>query len=249
VNTKFKAQLLQDFARKSNQQGFTLVDCLVLIVILMILAAVALPSLLSQSTRHPPVEARNNIGAMNRGQQAYYLENGEFGNSIEKVGVGIRNSSNYEYSIEKTPLATFQYGTPLNEYLKSYVGIVVVGYLPEFPDEIVTQAILCEQNEPGVKPSEPIVEDGVLQCGENMKDLSESGGIEVGKDWEVAYRAWELASEGKYEPALELAQTITDDWHKDSALSAIAHRLVTVGQNDKALELAQTITDEGHKER
>jgi type IV pilus assembly protein PilA len=251
VNTKLKAQLLQYFAIKSSQPGNTLVDCLLLMVILMILAVVTLPSLLSSADKAKQVEARNNIGAMNRAQQAYHLEDGKFADSIDGLGVGIRNSSNYEYSIEKTPLATFQYGTPLHEDLKSYVGIVVASPSPENSDEISAQAILCEQNEPGVKPSEPIVEDGVIQCGENMKFLEGSGDgsgkIEVGEELEVAYWSWELASEGKYGPALKLTQTITDDWHKDSALSVIASELAGAGEYDRALEIAETITNDRAK--
>jgi type IV pilus assembly protein PilA len=247
VNTKFKAQLLQSLARKSSQPGNTLVDCLVLMVILMILAVVALPSLLSSADKAKQVEARNNIGAMNRAQQSYHLDKGKFADSIGQIGLGIRNSSNYEYSIEKTPLATFQYGTPLHEDLKSYVGIVVASPSPENSDEISAQAILCEQNEPGVQPSEPIVEDGVIQCGENMKSLDGSGKIEVGQELEVAYWSWELASEGKYGPALKLTQTITDDWHKDSALSVIASELAGAGEYESALEIAETITYDWQK--
>ena len=68
-----------------------------------ILSAIALPTLLSRANKAKQVESKLYVGAMNRGQQAYYLENTVFTESVDELGVGIRQQTeNYLFD---TPLA------------------------------------------------------------------------------------------------------------------------------------------------
>ncbi|HAO10795.1 MAG TPA: hypothetical protein DCQ51_06400 [Planktothrix sp. UBA8407] len=47
------------------------------------------------------IEARNTLGALNRGQQAFLLENGKFASSIRKLGMGINEETDYySYAIK-----------------------------------------------------------------------------------------------------------------------------------------------------
>ena len=41
------------------------------------------------------VEARQNVGVMNRAQQAYYLENKFFANNLQQLETGIKPETNY----------------------------------------------------------------------------------------------------------------------------------------------------------
>lgn len=59
-----------------GQKGFTLVEILIVIVILAILAAIALPRLLSQPERAHIAEAQNTLGILRRAQQNYMDTNG-----------------------------------------------------------------------------------------------------------------------------------------------------------------------------
>ena len=61
-------------SHKENNQGFTLIELLVVIIIIGLLAAIALPSFLSQADKARFAEAKAYIGTMSRLQQAYYLE-------------------------------------------------------------------------------------------------------------------------------------------------------------------------------
>ena len=151
---------------------------LTLEVIIALLAIIALSGLFAKVSKAKQAEAKQNIGALSRAQQAYYLENNAFTNSIEKLGVGIKTQTeNYNYSIRATPKAIFNYGVARNNTIKSYVGGVFVVPAKEIPnsassDEILTLAILCEANSSGTtRPAEPTYKNGQLACGSATKDL------------------------------------------------------------------------------
>lgn len=74
--------------RNTTSQGFTLIELLVVIIIIGILAAIALPSFLSQSQKARFAEAKSYVTTMSRLQQAYYSEKGLFANDVDRLGLG-----------------------------------------------------------------------------------------------------------------------------------------------------------------
>jgi prepilin-type N-terminal cleavage/methylation domain-containing protein len=87
-------------SHNENDQGFTLIELLVVIIIIGILAAIALPSFLSQANKARFAEAKAFVGTMSRLQQAYYLERQSFTSDITKLGLGANlSSSSFTYSI------------------------------------------------------------------------------------------------------------------------------------------------------
>ncbi len=116
-------------------------------------------------------EAKQYIGSMNRGQQAYYVEKGYFSNSIDNLALGIKkDTSSYSYRIlspmnpvqnveelkpspldEKskitfaTPIA---FATPQEADLKSYMGIVWTFTLSD--GNTTTKSFVCESSKEGV---------------------------------------------------------------------------------------------------
>ncbi len=175
MKTELKVKYLQHLNEKRREGGFTLIELLVVVIIIGILAAVALPSLLSQANKAKQVEARNNIGALNRAQQSYHLENNNtFSTSVSKLGIGIKDSSNYTYTIDATDPSTSAIQVAAidpattGKSLKGYKGLTYTS-TGEAATEVLTLAILCEAENPGSPAADP----SAGACGGTDKNLGE----------------------------------------------------------------------------
>jgi type II secretory pathway pseudopilin PulG len=159
--------------------------CLAWLTIFLLLGfgtvLLSLPSLLSCGSKGKQAEAKQNVGAMNRAQQAYYLDNKAFSNSLQSLGLGIRTpTTNYVYSTRATKSAAFSYGVfrQGTKDIKSYVGgvfVVPATNLDRKVDkkEMTTVGIVCEAISPGnTRPTAPTLQKGVPTCGSDTKDLT-----------------------------------------------------------------------------
>ena len=89
MNNLFAAKLLQNLRNKKGNKGFTLIELLVVVIIIGVLAAVALPNLLSQVGKARETELKNAVGTINRAQQAYHFEKQAFADTTARMGVGL----------------------------------------------------------------------------------------------------------------------------------------------------------------
>jgi type IV pilus assembly protein PilA len=149
MKTEFKAKFLQHINNKKRQdEGFTLIELLVVIIIIGILAAIALPSFLSQANKAKQTEAKQYISSMNKGLQAFYAENTKFTTDVSLLGLGLKTqTTNYEYRIGNTAAeGVTSAATPTTASLaslKGYGGSVAVT-APDASGAAGTQTILCE---------------------------------------------------------------------------------------------------------
>lgn len=110
-----------------DQRGFTLIELLVVIVIVGTLAAIAVPSFLSQVARAKQARALNYIGQVNRAQQAFYMENTRFATSISELDVTDGMAPDYIYTITSSAAGlnvTSTQATPVDPALRGYAGVV-----------------------------------------------------------------------------------------------------------------------------
>jgi type IV pilus assembly protein PilA len=182
MKPEFQAKFLQHLNKKRKQEeGFTLIELLVVIIIIGILAAIALPSLLGQVAKAKQAEAKNNTGAINRAQQAYYLEWQCFTSSLTDIGVGIKTGSeNYNYKMEGKGAATClttitSKATAKKPALRSYAGIVgtIIGNTET--SEALTVAFACESNTPQTTEIATAA-DGITDCPAGTKNLASAKG-------------------------------------------------------------------------
>ena len=166
MKTEFKAKFLQYVSNRKKEEGFTLIELLVVIIIIGILAAIALPSFLNQANKAKQSEGKQYLSAINKGQQAYYVENTAFAVTISELGIGLKTqTSNFLYAAGKTDNGASSTAAPASLAMKGYAG--AVGLIPA-GDAKTTESILCEQavtkdwEVPGV-----VVPDGKISpaCG------------------------------------------------------------------------------------
>ncbi len=146
------------------------------LILLGIISAIALPNFLSSANKTKQVEAKQNVSAMLRAQQAYRIEKGSFSKSIEDLGVGIKPETlNYRYQI--VPQAGTQSimitARAKNSTLKSYTGAV---FAIKKSRQSITIAGVCETaSATTVPPAMPKLNaSGVnsIECPLGSKSLS-----------------------------------------------------------------------------
>jgi hypothetical protein len=130
------------------------------------------------------VEARNNLGAINRFQHAYYLQTGTFATTIEEINMGY--PPNYSKSNFPTATENYRYGITTGDAsvvaiitasakrsgLKSYTVVV---WMSPTNGENLTYMRSCETNEPSMyAPSITISPqtngDVEYQCGDDSSE-------------------------------------------------------------------------------
>jgi prepilin-type N-terminal cleavage/methylation domain-containing protein len=114
----------------SINRGFTLIELLVTMIIVGLLASLALPMLLGQVAKGRQTEAKSNLGAINRAQQAYRFEKSTFG-LLGDLTVTVRDTY-YDYIDDSVPDALGA----------SHLAIPK----PQYRDDIVNYALAVGEN-------------------------------------------------------------------------------------------------------
>ena len=113
--TSLQAKLTQDLARRLSkktglfQQGFTLVELLIVIAIVGILSAIALPQFFSQTKKAAATEGIQQASSIAKQAAAFYLEQGTLGtvdtDCSDYAGTIVNTNTNFTYECEGTNTA------------------------------------------------------------------------------------------------------------------------------------------------
>lgn len=172
MNATFKTKFLLHLNQKKNasgEQGFTLIELLVVIIIIGILAAIALPSFLNQANKGKQAEAKQYVSSVNKAQQAYYTEKGNFitlntADAWGSLAVGINTqTSNYKYSLSGFVDGANALAGPLSTALKAYVGVTGL-VAPSANSDKTSQAVVCESDKAGAVPGTGSIAGTVVKC-------------------------------------------------------------------------------------
>jgi type IV pilus assembly protein PilA len=99
------------FKRLKGQKGFTLIELMIVVAIIGILAAIAIPNFLRYQATSRQSEAKTNLGAIFVAETAYFSEQTRYG-SFSEVGYALAGTTNrYTYRSPATGGAAASAGT------------------------------------------------------------------------------------------------------------------------------------------
>ena len=82
-----------------NQKGFTLIELMIVVVIIGILAALAIPRFMTASTKSKQSEAKQILKQIYVMERAYFQENGVYTANLATLGVEIMAQARYGYTV------------------------------------------------------------------------------------------------------------------------------------------------------
>ena len=81
------------------RRGFTLIELMIVVAIIGLLAAIAIPNFIKFQARAKQSEARANLKALFTAEKAYYQEKDTYSNQIQGVGFSPERGNRYTYDL------------------------------------------------------------------------------------------------------------------------------------------------------
>lgn len=88
--------------QRKNEKGFTLIELMIVVAILGILAAIAIPNFMRFQAKSKQSEAKTNLGAIGTTAEAFRSENDTYVATPTQLGWGPQGSTRYGYFYNAT---------------------------------------------------------------------------------------------------------------------------------------------------
>jgi len=82
---------------KTNKKGFTLIELMIVVAIIGILAAIAIPNFLNYQCKAKQSEAKQSLGTIAKNQEAYVAEFNKYADSSVKLGFQVKGEGSKRY--------------------------------------------------------------------------------------------------------------------------------------------------------
>jgi type IV pilus assembly protein PilA len=90
----------------TNNKGFTLIELMIVVAIIGILAAIAIPNFMAYQCKAKQSEAKSNLGNIRSMQEAYFAEYDTY-NGLTTVGFSTKGTARYTYTMNAADTAGF----------------------------------------------------------------------------------------------------------------------------------------------
>ena len=83
---------------RGNSKGFTLIELMIVVAIIGVLAAIAIPSFMRYQCKAMQSEAKINLGGIRVCQEAYFAQYNKYGTNFAGIGFVPKGSVKYSYT-------------------------------------------------------------------------------------------------------------------------------------------------------
>lgn len=95
------------FKMLKNKKGFTLIELMIVVAIIGILAAIAIPNFLNYQCKSKQGEAKQNLGSLAKNEEAYRTEYDTFTTDTTRIGFATTGNTRYTYAVTAASSASF----------------------------------------------------------------------------------------------------------------------------------------------
>jgi type IV pilus assembly protein PilA len=90
-----------------NKKGFTLIELMIVVAIIGILAAIAIPNFLNYQCKAKQSEAKQSLGTIAKNEVAYNAEYDSYTTDLTSIGFATVGTTRYSYDVTAADATTF----------------------------------------------------------------------------------------------------------------------------------------------